>query len=155
VPPLTTLTEAGLPTVLVSENPGEVVKLPTEAVTVKVPSVALAVAVTWVWPCAFVVVGVVSVALAPLLGVTVNVTVAPDTGLPTESFTTTINGLVKAVLILALCGVPLTTAMDAAEPAVMVTLVLAAVYPGAVAVMVAPPTLVPVTWGCVDGVVAP
>src|SRR5579871_6230891 len=43
--------------------------------------------------------------LAPLPGA-VKVTATPLTGFPPESFTVATNGLAKAVLIVALCGVP-------------------------------------------------
>lgn len=82
---------------MVSEKPGEVFKVPlevvTDAVTEKAPATVLAVksgalatpllpvcAVAEVWP--------LNAALAPPLpALTVNVTVAPDTGLLLESFT--------------------------------------------------------------------
>ena len=49
---------------------------------------------------------------APLLG-TVNVTVAPLTALLFESFTVAISALVKAVLTVALCGVPPVAVIEA------------------------------------------
>jgi hypothetical protein len=51
----------------------------------------------------------------------VNVTFTPLNGLPPASFTVATNGAAKAVLIVALCGVPLVAAMDAAAAAVLVT----------------------------------
>lgn len=63
--------------------------------------------------------GPANVALAPEAGA-VNVTVTPDTGLPPASFTTATSGLPKGVLTFALCPLPLTTVMLAADPAVLV-----------------------------------
>jgi hypothetical protein len=56
--------------------------------------------------------------LAPLPG-TVNVTVAPLTGLPPASFTVTASGFANAVLMVVLCGVPLVAVIDAGAPAVL------------------------------------
>jgi hypothetical protein len=50
---------------------------------------------------------------APLPGA-VKVTVAPLTGTPAELVTVTIKGLPNAVLMVALCGVPLITVIAAA-----------------------------------------
>src|SRR5947207_3268804 len=58
--------------------------------------------------------------LAPLPGA-VNVTVTPATGLPPASFTVATSGAANAVLIVALCGVPLVAVMLAAAPAVFVS----------------------------------
>jgi hypothetical protein len=66
------------------------------------------------------------VPLAPVPGAP-NVTVTPLTGFPPESFTTATSGAAKAVLILALCGVPLTTAMLLAGPTLLVKLNVAGV----------------------------
>jgi hypothetical protein len=57
-----------------------------------------------------------NVPLAPVLGAG-NVTVTPGTPLPLPSLTVAWNGVAKAVLITALCGVPLVGAMLAGEPA--------------------------------------
>jgi hypothetical protein len=54
-----------------------------------------------------------NVPLAPLPGA-VKVTVAPATGFPPLSFTVATSGAANAVLIVALCGVPLVAAMLAA-----------------------------------------
>ena len=56
------------------------------------------------------------VPLAPLDGV-VNVTVALLTGLPPASVTLAWSAVAKAVLIVALCGVPAVAAMAAGGPA--------------------------------------
>jgi hypothetical protein len=66
------------------------------------------------------------VPLAPLPGAE-NVTVTPLTGFPPASFTRAVNGAAKAVLIVALCGVPLLATMLAAVPAVLVNEKLAGV----------------------------
>src|ERR1700676_1981724 len=81
--------------------------------------VELAVALTEVWPCALVCSAAVRVELAPVAGA-VKVTVWLGTGLPWASFTTTSNALPKGVLIAAFCGVPLTTAIVAGAPTVLV-----------------------------------
>src|SRR5438046_2523356 len=57
--------------------------------------------------------------LAPVPGA-VNVTVTLATGLPPASFTVATSGAANAVLIVALCGVPLVAVMLAAAPAVFV-----------------------------------
>ena len=81
------------------------------------------------------VVAVVVTMLAPLAG-PLNVTTAPDTRLPTESFTVTTKGLVKAVLIVALCPVPLFAVIVAGTPAPLVMEKVAEVAPVTEAVMV-------------------
>ena len=58
--------------------------------------------------------------LAPLAGA-LNVTVAPDTGLPKASFTTAASRWAKAVFTVAVCGVPLAVDMEAAPPAWLVS----------------------------------
>src|SRR5947207_2167653 len=58
--------------------------------------------------------------LAPVPGA-LNVTVTPATGLPPASFTVATSGAANAVLIVALCGVPLVAVMLAAAPAVFVS----------------------------------
>jgi hypothetical protein len=57
--------------------------------------------------------------LAPLAGA-VNVTVAPETGFPKESFTVAWKGLANAVLMAVVCGVPPVAVIDAGAPAVLV-----------------------------------
>src|SRR5215472_15230330 len=57
-----------------------------------------------------------NVPLAPLVGA-VNVTVTPLTGLLKESFTVAWSLTAKAVLTVALCGVPAVAVMLAAAPA--------------------------------------
>jgi hypothetical protein len=49
------------------------------------------------------------------------VTVTPDTGLLCESNTVATSVLVNAVLMAAVCGVPLVAVIDAAAPAVFVS----------------------------------
>ena len=94
-------TEDALPTRLVKEKVAEVAPV-TEAVTVYAVALAVTLAVTGAEATpSEVVVAVVVTMLAPLAG-PVNVTTAPDTRLPTESFTVTTKGLAKAVLIVAL-----------------------------------------------------
>jgi hypothetical protein len=61
------------------------------------------------------------VPLAPLDGA-VNVTDAPLTGLPPESFTVATNGAANAVLMGALCPPPLVAVIDPGGPAVLVRL---------------------------------
>ena len=59
------------------------------------------------------------VPLAPPVGA-VNVTVAPATGLPKESFTVACKGLAKAVLTAVVCGVPPVAVIDDGTPARLV-----------------------------------
>ena len=59
------------------------------------------------------------VPLAPVVGA-VNVTVTPLTGLLPASFTVACSEVAKAVLIVALCGVPAVAAMLAGGPGVLV-----------------------------------
>jgi hypothetical protein len=101
--------------VLVSENVAGVATPLTLALTEYAPLVLLAVAVTWVWPLAFVTAGELRLALAPLAGA-VKVTVAPGTGLLEASNTVTTKGAAKAVPTAVLCGVPLATTMLAGGP---------------------------------------
>jgi hypothetical protein len=63
--------------------------------------------------------GPAKVALAPEAGAA-NVTDTPDTGFPPESLTTATSGFAKGWLIAAVWPLPLTTAMLAGEPAVLV-----------------------------------
>jgi hypothetical protein len=81
---------------------------------------ALAVAVTLACPEASVVAEVLIAAEAPEAG-GANVTAALGTTLPSASLTTTRSGAVKAVPTVVDCGVPLTTAIDAGAPAVLVS----------------------------------
>jgi len=76
-----------------------------------------------------------NVPLAPLPG-TINITVTPLTGLLPASFTIACKGNAKAVLITAVCGVPLIAVSIAAAPAVFVRLKLADPTAPAVAVTV-------------------
>src|SRR5947209_1071069 len=75
------------------------------------------------WPLAAVVTTAPpgKVAPAPLPGAA-KVTLTPDTGLPNWSLTVATSGAAKAVLTVALCGVPEATTMLAAAPAVLVRL---------------------------------
>jgi hypothetical protein len=57
---------------------------------------------------------------APLDGV-VKVTIAPLTGLPPESLTVATRGLLKAVLMVALCELPPLALIEAAAPAMLVS----------------------------------
>jgi hypothetical protein len=68
-----------------------------------------------------------NVPLAPVCAGAMNVTVTPETGLFPESFTVAWSAVVKAVPIVALCGVPAVAVIVAAEPAVLVRAKLAAV----------------------------
>ena len=136
------------------------VKPPTVAVTVYgPPAVALAVRTGEVvaTPDALVVAVVVATVTpgAPAVAGAVNVTLAPLTGFPRESFTVTLKAA-KAVLIATLCGVPLVV-RDAGGPAVTVTLVLPDAYPvaDALTLIALVVTASPVTVGWVAGVVAP
>src|ERR1019366_5270915 len=58
--------------------------------------------------------------LAPVAGA-VKVTVTPATGLPPLSFTVATSGAANAVLMAALCGVPLLAVIEAGVPEVLVT----------------------------------
>jgi len=72
------------------------------------------------------------VLLAPLPG-GVKVTTTPLTGLFPESVTVATSGAANAVLIVALCGVPLVAATFAAAPALFVSEKFADVAPAALA----------------------
>jgi hypothetical protein len=63
---------------------------------------------------------------APLAGAA-NVTIAPLTGLPPESLTVATRGLLKAVLMVVLCELPLLARIEAAAPAMLVSAKLAGV----------------------------
>ena len=92
-----------------------------EAVTKKLPAVALAVAETLATPVAFVVaVEELSMALAPDDGA-LNATSAAGTGLPNVSATITDSGVTNCVLIVVLCGVPELTVIEAAKPGLFVS----------------------------------
>ncbi len=67
-----------------------------------------------------------NVPLAPDAGA-VNVTIAPFTGFWPLSSTVATSGAANAVLVAALCGVPLVAVIEAAAPAVLVRLKLAGV----------------------------
>ena len=73
-----------------------------------------------------------NVPLAPDAG-GVKVTTTPLTGLFPESVTVAANGAANAVLIAALCGVPLVAATLAAAPALLVSTKFAGVAPEALA----------------------
>jgi hypothetical protein len=73
----------------------------------------------------------------------VNVTFAPGTGLLPASFTVTTKGPANAVLIVALCGVPLVTVMLAGAAVVLVSEKFTVVRPVAAAVTVYGPPAVP------------
>jgi len=97
----------------------------TEAVTVNVPAVPLAVRVGAVAkPAPFVgtIVKPVNVPPAPATGFTVNVTVAPGTALPLPkgpSVTLTVNAAGNGLPNPVLCGVPPTVTIDAGDPVVV------------------------------------
>jgi hypothetical protein len=112
---------AGALAKLVSEKLAGVATPPTEAVTVYgPPAVLLAVKIGAVaTPCAFVVAVFTppaKVPLAPLAGAA-KVTVTPPTRLFPASFTVACSCAAKAVLIVALCGVPAVGEMLAGAPA--------------------------------------
>jgi hypothetical protein len=67
-----------------------------------------------------------NVALAPVAGA-VNVTVAPFTRFPPISFTVAWSAVAKAVLVVAVCGVPAVAVMLAGAPTLLVKLKLAGV----------------------------
>ena len=121
-PPLAR-TVLGVPWLLEREKGAWVPTPVTPAFTVKGPVMALAVKVADVAIPEALVVAVATLPakdpLAPLVGA-VKVTVWLPTGLPKVSFTVATSGLVNAVLMMALCGVPPVAAMDAAAPAVFV-----------------------------------
>jgi len=134
--------------VFVSEKFAAVTTPATVAVTVYgPPAVPLAVNVAEVaTPLAFVTAVFTPPAKLPLAPVpgAVNVTVTPETGFPPLSFTVATSGAAKAVLMVALCGVPLVAVMLAGVPAVLVSKKFAAVTtPATVAVTVYGPPAVP------------
>jgi hypothetical protein len=117
--PDTEVSEAGTPAVFVSEKLAELATPVTEALTEYPPAIVLALAVMLVWPFVPVADAVPSTAEAPEPG-GVNVTLTPATGFPYVSLTFTTSAL-KFVFTVALCGVPDTTATDAAAAAVFVS----------------------------------
>ena len=124
-PPLVAVIDAAGPAVLVMENAAAVATPVTVAFTTNEPAALLAVKVGEVaTPEASV--DTVTEApppaklpLAPLAGAE-NVTLAPLTGLPPESFTVATRGAAKAVLMVALWPPPLVTLIDAGGPTVLV-----------------------------------
>ncbi len=117
-----TVNPATAPGELVRVNEAGVVTPATEAVTTYPPAVVLPSRVVSVaWPLAPVVAVVPegNVTPAPEPG-PAKVTVAPETGLPYWSSTSTTRELVNAVPTVADCPPPDTVAMDVAAPAVLV-----------------------------------
>ena len=132
--PLVAVIEAAAPAVFVKLKLTPVT-LGTEATTLYVPAVELAVSVPEVATPFEPVMAVMPppmVARAPLTGA-VKVTVAPLTGLPPASTTVATKGAPKAVLMVVVWPDPLVTLMEAAGPAVFVRLKLAAATLGTVA----------------------
>ena len=122
---------AAAPVRLVSEKLAGVETPETDAVTVYgPPAVVFAVKIGAVaTPDAFVVAVFTppaKVPLAPLVGAA-NVTVTPLTGLLKASFTVACSWVAKAVLTVALCGVPAVAVILAAAPARLVSAKLAGV----------------------------
>ena len=109
------------PAVLVSAKLAGVAIPVADAVILKAPAVVFAVNAAEVASPVDEVIAVLveappKLALAPEPGA-VKVTVTPDTGFPSESFTVATSGLEKAVLIWEVCGVPLVGAIATAGPA--------------------------------------
>ena len=134
--PLETATFAGVPDKLVSEKFAEVAPAalattlygpPAVLLAVNIPDVAtpLALVVPVLPPAA-------KVPLAPLAG-GVNVTTTPLTGFPPLSVTVAPSEAPNAVLMAALCGVPLVAATFAAAPVLFVSEKFADVAPVALA----------------------
>src|SRR5215472_15074421 len=138
--PAVAVIEAAVPAVLVNEKLAGAATPATVAVTVYDPAVESAVNVAEVaTPNAFVVAVLTPPANVPLapLGGALNVTVTPLTGLVLASLTVTTNRAPNAVLMVALCGVPLVAVTLAGVPAVFVREKLAgAATPDTVAVTV-------------------
>src|SRR6266849_5016960 len=131
---------AGAPSRLVNEKFADVAPVALATTLYGPPTVAFAVNVAEVATPLALLVAVFTppakVPLAPLPGA-VNVTTAPLTGFWPLSSTVATRGAANAVLIAALCGVPLVAVIEAAGPAVFVRLKLAGVdTPGTVAVTV-------------------
>lgn len=124
-PPLVAVVDAGAPAALVMENVAGVATPVTVAFTTNEPAVLSAVKVGEVaMPEASV--DTVTEApppaklpLAPLAGA-VNVTLAPLTGLPPESFTVATRGAAKAELTVAVWPPPLVAVIEAGGPTVLV-----------------------------------
>jgi hypothetical protein len=134
--PLVAVTLAAGPAVLVKAKFAEVVPVALATTLYGPPAMALAVNVAEVaTPDAFVVAVFTppaNAALAPDAG-GVKVTTIPLTGLFPASVTVATRGAAKAVLIAALCGVPLVAATLAAAPALLVSVKFADVAPVALA----------------------
>jgi hypothetical protein len=134
--PLVAVTLAAAPALFVSAKFADVAPLALATTLYGPPAVALAVNVAEVaTPLAFVVAVFTppaNVPLAPDAG-GVNVTTTPLTGLFPASVTVATSGAAKAVLIVALCGVPLVAVTFAAGPAVLVKAKFADVAPVALA----------------------
>jgi hypothetical protein len=147
--PLTTVTEAGAPAVLV--NSKVAVKAPTVAVTLYgPPATVFAVAVRETWPEALVMAVPLKVAEAPAAGV-VKLTVTPGNATPPALRTTATSDCAKAVFTTVDCGVPLTTVMLAGTVEMLVRSNVAEVAPPTAAVTEyepAVPLAVAVTWVC-------
>ena len=138
--PLVAVMLEGAAVRLVSEKFAGAATPATAAVTVYPPAVALAVNVADVATPLALVVAVFTppakVPLAPLAGA-LKVTVTPLTGLLPASFTVATRGAANAVLMGALCGVPLVAVMLAAAPTLFVSEKFAgAATPATVAVTV-------------------
>jgi hypothetical protein len=120
VPPVAATDAAG-PAVLVRAKLACAGTPNTEAVTMYVPALIPAVIEADVaTPEALVVAVFTPPANAPLGPVegTPNITAAPATGLPLESFTVTTSGAENGVFTAVLCGVPLVATIDAGVAAV-------------------------------------
>src|SRR5436853_74434 len=117
--PAVAVTLAGVPEVLVKEKLAGLVTPLTRAATVYEPAVLLAVKVGVLARPDVLVAAVTEVPspakvpLAPEFGA-VNVTVTPGTGLLLASVTVAWNCVVKAVVMVVLCGVPAVAVMLAA-----------------------------------------
>jgi len=134
--PAVALILVGVPVKLVSEKFADDAPVALATTLYGPPAVALAVNTAEVaTPLEFVVAVFTPPAnmpLAPLAG-GVNVTTTPLTGLFPASVTAATNGAGNAVLIAALCGVPLVAAIFAAAPALLVSENFADVAPVALA----------------------
>jgi hypothetical protein len=134
--PLVAATLAAAPTLFVKAKFAEVAPVALATTLYGPPAVEFAVKVADVaTPLAFVVAVFTppaNVPLAPLAGA-VNVTKTPLTGLFPASVTVATKGAANAVLIVALCGVPLVAATFAAGPAVFVSAKFTEVAPAALA----------------------
>jgi hypothetical protein len=128
--PLVAVMEAGGPAVLVSAKVAVPGTPATDAMTLYDPAVAFAVSMADIaMPDAFVTAVFApptKVADGPLDGA-VNVTVTPLTALPAPSRTVAVRRFANAVLMAADCGVPPVAMMEAAPPAVFVSVNVAGV----------------------------